>query len=107
MMPTMQIVKVTNSQEWTWIPIWKSSETSNVSGAIFEVYRDIECTDQVTEAGEIKTSGVNGVGISRIFPRTQEIYYVKETDCGSLNSSYRWNIDRVFPIKTTALKRSG
>ncbi len=104
---TMQIVKVTNSQEWTWIPIWKSSETSNVSGAIFEVYRDIECTDQVTEAGEIKTSGVNGVGISRIFPRTQEIYYVKETDCGSLNSSYRWNIDRVFPIKTTALKDPG
>ena len=104
---TMQIVKVTNSQEWTWIPIWKRSETSNVSGATFNVYRDIECTDQVTEAGEIKTNYWNGKGASKIFPRTQEIYYVKETGCGSLDSSYRWNIGRVFPVKTTALEDPG
>lgn len=100
----VQIVRVTNSQEWTWIPIWKLSENSNVSGATFNVYRDIECTDQVTEAGKIKTNYGTGKGVSKIFPRTQEIYYIKETGYGNLDSSYSWNIDRVFPVKTTALK---
>ena len=61
----MQIVKVTNSQEWTWIPIWKRSETSNVSGATFNVYRDIECTDQVTEAGKLRPT----TGMERVLPR--------------------------------------
>ena len=104
---SMQIVKVTNSQEWTWIPIEKRSERSIVSEATFEVYRDIECTDRVIEAGKIKTNYGNGKGASEIFPRTQEIYYVKETGCGSLDSSYRWNIGRVFPVKTTALEDPG
>lgn len=103
----MQIVRVTNSREWTWIPIEKRSERSIVSGATFEVYRDIECTDRVIEAGKIKTNYWNGKGASEIFPRTQEIYYVKETGCGSLDSSYRWNIGRVFPVKTTALEDPG
>ena len=59
---SMQIVKVTNSQEWTWIPIEKRSERSIVSGATFEVYRDIECTDRVIAAGKIKTNYGNGKG---------------------------------------------
>ncbi len=104
---TMQIVKVTNSQEWTRIPVLKYTETSNpVQGATFTVYRDKDCKDEVTEAGTITTSSI-GIGISNIFPRTQETYYIKETGCGGLDASYNWNIGRVFPIKTTALKDPG
>ena len=100
----VQIVRVTNSQEWTWIPVLKYDENKNpVEGAKFEVYRDKDCTDKVAEAGIITTK-TNGIGVSKIFPRTQETYYIKETDCGSLNASYKWNIGRVFPVKTKALE---
>ena len=100
----IQIVRVTNSQEWTRIPVLKYTETSNpVQGATFTVYRDKDCTDEVTEAGTITTSSI-GIGVSNIFPRTQETYYIKETDCGGLDASYSWNIGRVFPVKTEALE---
>ena len=101
---TMQIVRVTNSQEWTWIPVLKYDENTNpVEGAKFEVYRDKDCTDKVEEAGIITTE-TNGIGVSKIFPRTQETYYIKEIDYGSLDASYNWNIGRVFPVKTEALE---
>ena len=98
-----QTVEWKNEREWTRIPVLKRDEyRTELGGVQFEVYKDADCTDRVTEAGTI-TTYTNGKGCSDIFPRTQEWYYLKEVSVGK-HTELVANIGRVFPVQTKALE---
>lgn len=98
-----QTVEWENEREWTRIPVLKCDEyRTELGGVQFEVYKDADCTDRVTEAGTI-TTYTNGKGCSDIFPRTQEWYYLKEVSVGK-HTELVANIGRVFPVQTKALE---
>ena len=97
---TMQTITWENSRKLTVIKISKITPRLNgISGVNFEVYKDLACTERVTEAGTL-TTDTSGNAISSVFPYTQDTYYVKEV---SAPDYYAANIGRVFPVKVEVL----
>ena len=95
-----QTITWENSRKWTAVKIYKTDPwRRSISGVKFEVYKDPECTEKVVEAGTFTTDG-SGTAESRVFPYTQDTYYVKEV---SAPDYYAANIGRVFPVKVEVL----
>ena len=95
-----QTITWENSRKWTAVKIYKTNPWEHsISGVKFEVYKDPECTEKVVEAGTFTTDG-SGTAESRVFPYTQDTYYVKEV---SAPDYYAANIGRVFPVKVEVL----
>jgi len=95
-----QTITWENSRKWTAVKINKTDPWwHSISGVKFEVYKDPECTEKVVEAGTF-TTDVSGMAESRVFPYTQDTYYVKEV---SAPDYYAANIGRVFPVKVEVL----
>lgn len=81
-----------NERVWTQIPVQKLNASGNPMASVqFEVYKDLECQEKV-DVGTIVT-GNDGKGVSALFPRTQDTYYLKEKSNG-----------KVFPVKTKIIK---
>lgn len=97
---TTQTITWENSRKWTAVKINKTDPWwHSISGVKFEVYKDPECTEKVVEAGTF-TTDESGMAESRVFPYTQDTYYVKEV---SAPDYYAANIGRVFPVKVEVL----
>ena len=81
-----------NERVWTQIPVQKLNASGNPMASVqFEVYKDLECQEKV-DVGTIVT-GNDGKGVSALFPRTQDTYYLKEKSNG-----------KVFSVKTKIIK---
>ena len=81
-----------NERVWTQIPVQKLNASGKPMASVqFDVYKDLECQEKV-DVGTIVT-GNDGKGVSALFPRTQDTYYLKEKSNG-----------KVFPVKTKIIK---
>lgn len=81
-----------NERVWTQIPVQKLNASGNPMASVqFDVYKDLECQEKV-DVGTIVTRN-DGKGVSALFPRTQDTYYLKEKSNG-----------KVFPVKTKIIK---
>ena len=76
-----QIVKCTNAAEWGQIKIVKTDSKTGekLKGAVFKLYKDYQCSEEVTingnPIGNLTTDG-NGEVLSPLLPT--EDYYIKE-----------------------------